>query len=263
MTVSGPARRRVPSRTTLAEPVMGTVVSFDIRDRDVPGDLLGEAVRWLHGVDARFSPYRADSEVSRIADGVLAEAASHPDLRTVLAMADALAADSAGAFDVRHWRTDGRLDPSAIVKGWSIQVAADRFAAAGLRAFAIDAGGDLVTRGASGPGRGWRVGIRHPDRPDRVAKVLEVRDLAVATSAGYERGAHIRDPRSSRIPDAVRSLTVVGPSLTWADAYATAGYVLGLDGLGWVAGHPDYHALAVTWDDRVVWTPGIDALFPA
>ena len=53
-------------------------------------------------------------------------------------------------------------------------------------------------------------------------------------------------------------MTVVGPSLTWADAYATAAFVLGMDGLGWVADHDGYGALAITADDRVVWTPVID-----
>ena len=165
---------------------------------------------------------------------------------------------SDGAFDVRTWRTDGRIDPCGIVKGWSIQVAADRLAAAGLDAFAINAGGDIAARGGPVPGVPWRVGVRHPDRPDRVAAVLTIRDGAVATSGAYERGAHIRDPRTGRTPGGVRSMTVVGPSLTWADAYATTAYVLGLDGLDWVAARDGYDAYAITWDDTVRWTPGMD-----
>jgi len=85
-----------------------------------------------------------------------------------------------------------------------------------------------------------------------------VTDAAVATSGAYERGAHIRDPRTGRTPSEVRSMTVVGPSLTLADAYATTGYVLGLDGLDWVAAHDGYAAVAITWADTVRWTPGMD-----
>ena len=238
---------------------MGTVVSIDIRDDDVPIAAVDDAVAWLHEVDRRFSPYRSNSDISRIADYDLAEADADPDVREVLAMTDALAVASGGAFDARRWRSDDRLDPSGFVKGWSIQVAADRLAAAGGRAFAINAGGDLVARGGSGPGADWRIGVRHPDRPDKVAAVLAVRDMAVATSASYERGAHIRDPRDGRAPSGVRSMTILGPSLTWADAYATTAYVMGLDGLDWVAAHDGYAALAITWDDRVRWTPGLDA----
>lgn len=238
---------------------MGTVVSFDIRDRDVPQAALDDAVAWLHEVDQRFSPYLADSEISRIADGSLAEADAHPDVREVLAMVDRLAVDTGGAFDARGWSPDGRLDPSGFVKGWSVQVAADRLAAAGARDFSINAGGDIVARGGPEPGVDWRVGIRHPDRADRVAAVLAVRDRAVATSAAYERGSHIRDPRNARVPAGWRSVTVVGPSLTWADAYATTAYVMGPGGLEWVAAHDGYAALAITWDDQVVWTPAMDA----
>jgi thiamine biosynthesis lipoprotein len=53
-------------------------------------------------------------------------------------------------------------------------------------------------------------------------------------------------------------MTVVGADLTWADTFATAAYVMGRDGLGWVAGHPGYDALAITWDDALIWTRGMD-----
>jgi thiamine biosynthesis lipoprotein len=237
---------------------MGTVVSFDIRDAVVPAGALDAAIAWLHEVDHRFSPFRDDSEISRIGAGLLDEADAHPDVRTVLELTDALARETGGAFDARRWRDDGRVDPTGVVKGWSIQIAADALAATGLRDFAIAAGGDLVTRGGPESDEDWRVGIRHPDRPDRVAAVLTVRDRAVATSAAYERGAHIRDPRSGRTPDGVRSVTVVGPSLTLADAYATAAYVMGRDGLDWVGSRPGYAAYAIGWDDRVRWTSGLD-----
>jgi len=240
-----------------AEPVMGTVVSFHLAD-DGASRALGDAVAWLHDVDKRFSPYLPDSEVTRLADGRLAETDVDPDLREVLLLVDRASADSEGAFDARRWRADGRFDPSGLVKGWAVERAARQVAATTGDAFAIDAGGDVIVR--TGPSRSapWRIGIRHPDRPDRVAAVLQLGDGAVATSAAYERGAHIRDPRDGRVPSDVRSMTVVGPDLTWADTFATAAYVMGRDGLGWVAGHPGYDALAITWDDALIWTRGMD-----
>jgi thiamine biosynthesis lipoprotein len=237
---------------------MGTVVSIDLRDGDPGPGAIEQAVAWLHEVDARFSPYRPDSEISRLADGSLTEREAHPDVRAVLAMCEAMRVDSDGAFDARRWSSDGRLEPSGFVKGWAVQRATDDLDAAGARNFAIDAGGDVVARGEPEPGRGWRVGIRHPREGDRVAAVLAVRDLAVATSATYERGRHIHDPRSPQAPTGLQSLTVVGPSLTWADAYATTAFVLGLDGLAWVADHAGYGALAITDDDRVIWTPVVE-----
>ncbi|MEO7664495.1 MAG: FAD:protein FMN transferase, partial [Candidatus Limnocylindrales bacterium] len=106
----------------------------------------------------------------------------------------------------------------------------------------------------------WRIGIRHPGRADLVAAVLGVRRGAIATSGLYERGPHIRDTRTGNVPGSLRSMTVVGPSLAWADAYATAAFVMGIDGLAWVHDHPGYGALAIPADDRVVWTPVVDGM---
>ena len=115
----------------------------------------------------------------------------------------------------------------------------------------------MVARGEASPGHRWRVGIRHPDQPDKVAAVLAVRDGAVATSGTYERGDHIVDPRTGQPARGLRSLTVVGPRLGFVDAYATAAFVMGLAGLAWVATHPGHEALAITDDDRLVWSEGL------
>jgi thiamine biosynthesis lipoprotein len=243
------------------EAVMGTTVSIDIQPPLVAGYVLDEVVERLHDADARFSPYRADSEVSRLGDGSLLEANASADLRHVLAACDHLAVVTGGAFDARHHRTDGRLDPSGYVKGWAIEEAAWLIDSAGGRNYWINAGGDIVARGLAEGGRPWRVGIRHPDHADKVAAVLAVSDRAVATSGSYERGDHIADPRTGTAPAGLRSVTVVGPRLAFTDAYATAIYVMGLDGLDWLSAHADladYAAYAITDDDRAVWTEGMD-----
>lgn len=251
----------MPERTVRVERLMGTAIGVDIRDAVQPAEAtlaLDRFFESLHDIDRRFSPWRADSDISRIADGRLVEADAGPDVRWVLAACDHLAATSGGAFDARGHRPDGRLDPSGFVKGWSVEEAAWHLTDAGLRHFSINAGGDVAVHGSPDPGNGggpgWHVGIRSPDRVDAIAAVLEVRDLAVATSGLYERGDHIRDPRTSIAPDTYRSLTVVGPSLAWADAYATAGLVMGPDALGWVGSHPGYGAIAITPEGELLWT---------
>jgi thiamine biosynthesis lipoprotein ApbE len=57
---------------------------------------------------------------------------------------------------------------------------------------------------------------------------LEIRDLAVATSGASERGEHVIDARSGAPPTDLLSATVVGPSLTFADAYATVAFAMGI-----------------------------------
>jgi thiamine biosynthesis lipoprotein len=240
------------------ESVMGTVVSVEIRDPGMAPSVLDAVFDHLHDIDARFSPYRADSEVSRLARGELAESDASLDLRQVLSACDHLASVTNGAFDARHHRPDGTIDPSGFVKGWALEEAAWLIDSAGGRNYWINGGGDIVARGEASPGVPWRVGIRHPDQADRVAAVLAVSDRAVATSGTYERGQHIADPRSDAAPTGLRSVTVVGPSLAFTDAYATAVYVMGRAGLDWLDAQPGYAALAITDDDRVTWAPGME-----
>ncbi len=71
--------------------------------------------------------------------------------------------------------------------------------------------------------------------------------LAIATSAAYERGAHIIDPSTGEPAAGPASVTVVGPDLTYADAYATAVFVMGEPGLEWLnERHPDYAGFLIT-----------------
>ena len=237
---------------------MGTAISIDLRDPEVSPSALDDLFARLREVDERFSTYKAESEVSRLARGDIAESDCSPDVRYILALCDDLARTSDGYFDARHHRADGLLDPSGVVKGWSIEEATWILDEAGAANYMINAGGDIVTRGEPEPGHPWRIGIRHPQLGDKLAAVLEVRDRAIATSGTYERGDHIFDPHTGRTPTAMLSVTVVGPSLTYADAYATAAYAMGLPGLTWVAEHPGYDAYGITADERVLWTPGFD-----
>jgi thiamine biosynthesis lipoprotein len=241
------------------EALMGTVVSIDVREPVGP-DLIDAAFLHLRDIDARFSPYRPDSEVSRLGRGELAESATSPDLREVLALCEDLRRTSGGAFDIQRHRADGRLDPSGLVKGWAVEAAVRILGDAGVRSFAIDAGGDVMAVGEPEPGRPWRVGIRHPDRPDRVAAVLAIRDRAVATSAAYERGDHVRDGRTREAAGELLSVTVIGPSLAWADAYATTAFAMGREGIRWVTAHPGYDIYAIVSDRAVVRSAGLDDL---
>ena len=242
---------------TRVEHVMGTAVSLDLRGPATSPAVVDAVFAHLREVDARFSRYRPDSEISRLARGELAEAEMSAAVRHVLAVCDHLASDSDGAFDARRAGPGGELDPSGYVKGWAVEEAAWLLDAAGARDYLLNAGGDVIARGEASPGAPWRIGIRHPREIDRLAAVLELRDRAVATSGTYERGEHILDPRSGRPARGLRSLTVVGPRLGFVDAYATAAFVMGRSGLGWVASHADHEALAITDDDRVVWTDGL------
>ena len=53
------------------------------------------------------------------------------------------------------------------------------------------------------------------------------------------------------------SVTVLGPDLGTADAYATAAFAMGVEGPAWTAGLDDYEALTILSDGRVLSTRGV------
>lgn len=123
------------------------------------------------------------------------------------------------------------LDLGAVAKGLAIDMAARELRTFGD--YAIDAGGDLYLGGRNPQGAPWTIGIRHPRLDNRLIDSVSVSDMAVCTSGDYERrspdedGHHIVDPRTGTSPNAVASVTVVGPTATLADALATAAFVAG------------------------------------
>jgi FAD:protein FMN transferase len=234
------------------EHVMGFPVSLrvdDTGDRAVLDAAADAVFAWLREADERFSPFKADSEVSRLDRGELSPADVSADLTEVLDLCEEYRIATGGAFDVR---LPGRgLDPCAVVKGWSVQRAAELLSGAGLTRFCLNAGGDVVVSG--GP---WRVGVRHPEIADKLCTVLDLTDAAVATSARYERGDHILDGRTGRPATGLDSLTVVAPTLTVADTVATAAFAMGGEGVEWAAGREGCEIYAVLPGGRVLRTPG-------
>lgn len=231
------------------EHIMGFPISLRIDDENAPAEAADAVFAWLHEVDARFSPFKDDSEVSRLDRGELEPDELSADLTEVLGLCEEYRVATKGAFDVR---LPGRgLDPCAMVKGWAVQRAADLLEAAGVRTYCLNAGGDVVAAG-----RPWRVGVRHPEHADQLCTVLELTEGGVATSARYERGDHILDGRTGRPATGLLSLTVVAATLTEADATATAAFAMGAEGVDWAAARKGCEIFAVDADHQVLRTAG-------
>jgi thiamine biosynthesis lipoprotein len=236
------------------ERVMGTVVSFNVT-APFAGEPLAAAVRWLHWVDETFSTYRADSFVSRLGRGEIGLADCPPEVAEVLAACEALNAATSGYFSA--WYA-GTLDPSGYVKGWAIERAAALLTAAGSASHCVNGGGDVRCVGARrGDAEPWRVAIADPRPPllqgalcrDALCAVVAGRDIAVATSGIAERGAHIIDPVRGEPATGLLSVTVVGPDLAAADAYATACVAMGYPGaFEWLTGLDGYQGFGIRAD---------------
>jgi FAD:protein FMN transferase len=228
--------------------IMGMPIVIDVRDEGSHDEEVEHAFDWFRWVDATFSTYREDSEISRLERGELALADAQEAVRWVLDRCDTLKEETDGYFDAQ---ASGRLDPSGLVKGWAVDRAAALLRGAGLEHFGVSAGGDMCLVGPD-----WRVGIGHPTERQSVAAVLQVEDVAVATSGAYTRGDHVLNPHTGRPPQDVLSVTIVGPNLATADAYATAAFAMGADGPEWTARLPGYESMTIMADESVLTTGG-------
>lgn len=233
---------------------MGTAFTIDIRDAGDWSDAVDEVVGWLHEVDETFSTYRPDSAISRIRRGELDVDAAPAMVAEVLDLSARLQHETGGYFSsLIH----GRVDPTGVVKGWSIERASDLLRRAGSVNHAVNGGGDMQLSGEAAPGRPWTVGVTDPRDRSRVLTVVEGRNCAVATSGISERGSHINDPFTGRpAASGLLSATVTGPRLTEVDAYATAAFVMGVPAVDWLSSIDAYDALLVSEDGTRAATPG-------
>jgi FAD:protein FMN transferase len=232
------------ARVRHAEPVMGTVVSFDVPAAAVADGSLDAAVNWLHWVDRVFSPFRPDSDVALLADAEITPDACAPEVAEVIAACAAFRLQSGGYFTAAP---GGRFDPSGYVKGWAVERAAGVLSAAGSSSHLVNGGGDVQCAGGRGAAEPWRVGIADPFRRGRLALVVAARDGAVATSGVAERGEHIVNPHTGQPARGLASLTVVGPRLSYADSYATAAFAMGpATSRDWIESLDGYDAYAIT-----------------
>jgi len=215
------------SRRAWVEQIMGMPISIHLRgpgaESEVADAAVADAFELLREADRLFSPYLADSDVSRIRGGELELASADPLVGQVVALCSQASEVTAGAFTDQLPDRGGvlRFDPSGLVKGWAGQRAAQLLTDLPAAEFCLNAGGDI----AVGGGTPWRVGVEDPTDRTRVAHVVELTRGAVATSGTAARGAHLYDPATGAFVNRPGSVTVVGPSLLWADVWATALFV--------------------------------------
>jgi len=218
------------------EQIMGMPISIHVRGPARPDQpTVQAAYDELRLIDALFSPFAADSDVSRIQRGELGLDEAHPLLREVAALTDIAEQVTEGAFTTAlpHASGEVRWNPTGLVKGWAVERAGDILASMPATAYCINAGGDITcgthrhipaTGADAAP---WRIGVEDPRDRSRIAAIVPLPQGSLATSGTAARGAHLYDPRSGTMIDRAGSVTVFGPSLTWADVWATALFVGG------------------------------------
>jgi len=117
---------------------------------------------------------------------------------------------------------------NGIAQGYITDRITELLRAEGIAQTMVDLG-EVRVLGTRPDGQPWQVGLENPDAPGQPWKTLDLVDRAVATSGGYGlvfdaagRFSHILDPRTGRSAHRYRSISVVAPDATTADALSTA-----------------------------------------
>lgn len=131
------------------------------------------------------------------------------------------------------------LDLCGIAKGFGVDELARVLDRHGIGSWLVGIDGEMRARGCKHDGSTWAVALEAPMDDLRAAMgVVELGDAAIATSGDYRqwrvidgaRVSHTMDPRTGApLRGAVASVTVIAPTCTDADAFATALMVLGAE----------------------------------
>lgn len=226
-----------PARRAWVEQIMGMPISIHLRgegvDRPEAQEAVAEAFRILREMDSIFSTYRDDSDLMRLRREEVELSQCSPLVAEALRIGQEAEVLTRGAFTTLLPAGDGDLafDPTGLVKGWAVDRASVPLLALERVSFCINAGGDLLIGAhpdmpSAGAGAiMWRVGVEDPLDRQRIATTLTLARGAVATSGTAARGAHLYDPESRELVGRPGSVTVTGPTLLWADIWATALFV--------------------------------------
>ena len=142
-----------------------------------------------------------------------------------------------GKKSVAFARPGMKIGLGAVAKGYAVSRGIDLLRKKGISDAIVEAGGDLQVSGTK-HGKPWITGLRHPRR-NVILLTIELADMdAVATSGDYERFVmrngvryhHIIDPRTGYPANTFSSVSVFSKSAVLSDAYATAIFVMGLEG---------------------------------
>jgi len=158
-----------------------------------------------------------------------------------------------------------KLGLGGIAKGYIVDHAADILKKAGIRAFLVQAGGDLYGAGRKPDGSPWVSGIQDPRAAEGVFfATIELTDHAFSTAGDYARSYvigshryhHIIDPHTGYPATASRSVTVWADDATTADAVDDAVFILGPErGLALAEASPGVGVVIVDKNNKVWLSP--------
>ncbi|MBD1430751.1 MULTISPECIES: FAD:protein FMN transferase [Sphingobacterium] len=149
----------------------------------------------------------------------------------------------------------------SIGKGYAADKGRELMQTLGIKSGIVNASGDIATWGKQPNGKPWRIGINNPFSKKSIAKILKLKNSAVATSGSYEkyveidgkRYAHIINPKTGYPSTGLTSVTIYGPSAEFANALSTSIMVLGeKEGKKLAKKYPKYNFLFITDKGKII-----------
>ncbi|MDB5175189.1 MAG: FAD:protein transferase [Candidatus Saccharibacteria bacterium] len=116
------------------------------------------------------------------------------------------------------------IDVGAAGKGYLLDIIGELLRGAGVTAFCLDAGGDILIQNPNA----LTIGLENPDDLTQVIGVVSITNGSICGSAGNRRSwagyQHIINPHSLVSPTDIKAVWVVAPTGLVADALTTALY---------------------------------------
>lgn len=122
-----------------------------------------------------------------------------------------------------------RIGFGGIGKGYAAETVKGFLQQRGVHSGIVNAAGDLSVWGTQADGKPWTVGIADPNSAERPFSLLNISNMAIATSGNYEKFvmiggkkySHTINPKTGMPAHGVKSATVFCPNAEIADAMAT------------------------------------------
>jgi thiamine biosynthesis lipoprotein len=154
------------------------------------------------------------------------------------------------------------LNFGAIAKGYAVDRAINVFKKLGLKEALVNAGGEV-----SVIGNNWAVGIQHSREINSIIKKIKLNEYTVATSGDYEqyfevdgvRYHHILNPQTGYPSTGLQSVTIINKSNAFADALATAVFVMGkVKGMKLIESLDDTEVMMIDDEGKIYYSAGFE-----
>lgn len=161
---------------------------------------------------------------------------------------------------------DVRIDLGGIAKGYVTEMVGNYLEESGISSYIINAGGNVKV-GKAYEKDNFVVGITDPDNSSSIFTKVNINNMSVVTSGGYQRYCDLEEVRYSHIINPItkypsnymKSVTVIGEDSSICDIYSTYLYLLPVeDGLKIVNNTPGIEAIWYIDKDNIVRSDGFN-----